>query len=819
MLWDIGFGGNAMKGQVFSDEEIQDAFHLAYILHPNMAVAYSVALDAIDRYFLQERLQKRRPIAKQPFKIQLSDSALLQTSVYLASDFWERDQERLLPRKHPYYKPNVNDLIVRYVKFLIWETMERSSSHVAVGIGSFLYTYRTSEINNLAPDHFKDDNIRRIKAGIINAIRKRFEQHNIVPDDSPYLITRIPTGAERELIYNSLTALAPWVVEHASSSSTGRPVLDTYFGYESEKSEWERNHALIDLGCAGLRLLIHEFNAGSPRESNMSLDDPDGKLEIPDFGPNWDSAGNGGRFHPPSLSATEFISLRRSLEQNQRRREAYRPGRIRIIVDGKEQILKLGNSIDSEEFTVPSSASYIELYGDDSSGELLLAVVSLTKVDFDQDKEVEIPIEFTDEPVFSLFITQDSEDKDSFSVKLHCKTLTPVVSELNNQPNNKEGKPSNSELAATTKNKYFQSPSWTPATPLRRLLWSFAGAESQILEQEACATERSKYSLIGTCVLISSAVAAAAGAYAFSFIVGSSSLAITLGLIWGLLILTLDRFLVLNTTPAAHANLGNRVHHLLTHIAPRLVLATVVGVLVAEPLLLRLFRDEIKYQVEVERQGHLLQAKKNAGGLFSEIDNLEERIGLLEDEVKKRQDYRNEIYQQMISEREGTGLTGRSGEGPFVAQRLQQLRNVEYEIYDLRRKNEKQVETYHERLAYLNKEKDKELERMTASVAQSNGLLSHLSALASLKESNSVVQQARWFLLFLFVLIEAMPLLMKLSFSRGLYESMLESTVEYNYQRYLQELETRPEKEVEEKIEDLKNVVNFYARSRATQHP
>jgi Domain of unknown function (DUF4407) len=805
-----------MRRQVFSDKEIQGAFHLAYLLHPNMAVAYSIALDAIDRYFLQKRLQERRPKAKkQPFKNQLSDPALLQTSLYLASDLWERDQERLLPRKTPYYKPDVNDLIVRYVKFLIWETMERSSSYVAVGIGSFLYTYRTSEINNLAPDHFKDDNIRRIKAGIINAIRKRFEQHNIAPEDSPFLITRVPTDSERALVHGALTSFAPWVIEHASASSAGAPILEIYFGYESEKSEWERNHALIDLGCAGLRLLIQEFNANSSRENDMRLDNPDEKLEIPDFGPHLETDKKGDRFNPPALSETELISLRRSLEQNQRRRESYRPGRVRICVDGKEQTVVWQN-LTCEEFTVPSSASYIEVYGDDPSGELLLAVVPLTNLDFEYHEEIEIPIEYCDELVFSVFVTESSEGNGKFSVRVQDKNLSQT--ELDNQPI-RETKASSAESTAASTRKHFQSTSWTSPTPLRRLLWFFAGAESQILEQEVCRTERSKYSLIGTSVLISSAVAAVGGGYALYLVLEVPSLAVVLGLIWSLLILTFDRFLVLNTRRADEAsNFVHRVRHFLTHFAPRFLLASVVALLIAEPLLLRLFRGEIRYQVEVQRQGHLLAVTENAKHLFPEIADLDGKIDHLESEIRKKQDYRDSMYQQIISEREGTGGTGKMGAGPVLRERLQQLRNVEYEIDTLRWKNEKLVDNYRERLTYFNGEKDKEIKRMSASVAQSDGLLSHLSALASLKASNKTVQQVSWLLLLLIILVEAMPILMKVSFAKGLYESILESTVRYNYERYEQELATRPEKEVEEKIEDLKNVVNFYARSRVAQH-
>jgi hypothetical protein len=803
-----------MAGQVFSNEEIQNAFRLAYILHPNMAVAYSVALDAVDRFFLQKRLQGRRPKAKnQPFKNLLSDPALLQTSIYLASDSWERDQERLLPRRTPFYKPNVNDLIARYVKLLVWKTMEHNCTHVAVGIGSFLYTYRTAEIKHLAPDHIKDDNIRRIKAGIISDIRNRFEQYNIAPDDSSHIITRAPTNYERELVYSSLTSFAPWVAEHAPPSSDNTPVLETYFGYESRKSEWERNHALIDFGCAGLRLLIQEFNASGSREDEMLLENPDEKLRVPDFGTSFDSGGSDDRFTPPSLSETELISLRRALAQNERRRELYRPGRVRVNVDGKEQILTWKNSTACEEFTASASASYIEVYGDDPSGELLLAVVPLTKLELEHDEEVEIPIEHDDELMFSLFIARDSESDGDFSVRLRHKNSSRETSDLDAQSND-ETKSFKATWAGADKKEYLQSPSWAPTTPLRRLLWLFAGAESRILEQEVCVTERSKYSLIGTGVLISSMTAAIAGGYALFLMLGSFSLAITFGLIWGVVILTFDRFLVLSTKRAIDGGPAYRVRHFLTHIVPRLLLASVMAIIFTEVSLLSLFRAEVKAQVAVQNQEVLLKVKENAKGVFSEIDDLEKKISQFHNEIKERAAYRDYLYREVVRERDGASGTRMYGEGPVVAERLRQLRRAEVELDELGRRNGEQIDSYNARLKSLNAEKDKELARVSDAVAQSNGLLSQLSALARLKDSNRIVQEVSWLVMLLVIMLEVMPIIMKLSFAKGLYEEVLGSAIVYNFERYKQELATRPEREVEEKIEDLKNVVNFYSQSR-----
>jgi hypothetical protein len=428
-----------MKGQLFSDEELQSAFRLAYVLHPKKTVAYSVTLDAIERYFEQKKLQEKRPkanaryferkilqkkslkVKNQPFKNVLSNAALLQTSVYLASDLWEKDQESKSPSKNPTYKPNVNDLIVRYIKFLVRQTMERNSSYVAVGIGSLLYTYRTAEITKIAPDYFKDDNIRRIKSGIIDKIRERFEQHDIAPKEFSCLNTKQPTDFERKLVQNSLIAFAPWVTKHA-----GAQLLETYFDYGSQKTEWERNHALIDFGCAGLQRLIQEYNAVF-REDNMQLENPDEKLEIPDFGASL-SYDDDDRFNPPPLSETELMSLRRAFEQIQRRRELYRPGHLRVSVDGKEQILNWLDSGACEAFNIDSDALYLEVYGNDSSGDLLLSVIPFQRLDFDKNEEIEFSIEKGDATIFNLLIAKSKENE--FSVKLQSVSQTSLWERL-----------------------------------------------------------------------------------------------------------------------------------------------------------------------------------------------------------------------------------------------------------------------------------------------------------------------------------------------------------------------------------------------------
>lgn len=68
----------------------------------------------------------------------------------------------------------------------------------------------------------------------------------------------------------------------------------------------------------------------------MKLDNPN--PGIPRFNRGDDYDSNGGessdRFNPFPLSSDEIIYLKNSLNQDQRRRRFYRPGLLRVYVEG-----------------------------------------------------------------------------------------------------------------------------------------------------------------------------------------------------------------------------------------------------------------------------------------------------------------------------------------------------------------------------------------------------------------------------------------------------------------------------------------------------
>jgi hypothetical protein len=267
---------------MLTDDVLEKRYTLAHCLHPDAGVALSVTLEACDRITLLRRIQDRHT---GQYRHRLPEACLPQYCVYLASHARERAQECPRPGKDPRYRPTPDDYLVRYIKALIWWTMDRNACHVAVALGCFLYGYQPSEIVSLAPEIFSHNNIRRVKRRLAHQIQARFRCANTVVGEHTTLGTRPPTAHERQLVHDALALFTPWGVPHIPAPSPDRSLLETHFDGVFTRSDWERIHALIDPTCAGLPRLIREYNESFPGESSARLRDPDHALEVPCFNP------------------------------------------------------------------------------------------------------------------------------------------------------------------------------------------------------------------------------------------------------------------------------------------------------------------------------------------------------------------------------------------------------------------------------------------------------------------------------------------------------------------------------------------------------
>src|SRR5689334_8430677 len=81
-------------------------------------------------------------------------------------------------------------------------------------------------------------------------------------------------------------------------------------------------------------------------------------------------------------------------------------------------------------------------------------------------------------------------------------------------------------------------------TRLKRFFIICSGAEPSILDDPRCLTDRTKYAAIGATVLSTAVLASLSGGYAMYKTFQSGPKAVALGLLWGIIIFNLDRYIV-----------------------------------------------------------------------------------------------------------------------------------------------------------------------------------------------------------------------------------------------------------------------------------
>jgi hypothetical protein len=121
-----------------------------------------------------------------------------------------------------------------------------------------------------------------------------------------------------------------------------------------------------------------------------------------------------------------------------------------------------------------------------------------------------------------------------------------------------------------------------------------AGIDGASLQQSLTG-DHLKYASIGALVLMTAMFAGLSSAYAVFTVFEKSWAAVFCGALWGFMILNLDR-LLLATFPKCQRRWLQALH-----LGPRLLLALLIGITIAHPLMLRLFEAEILDQV---RQDH-----------------------------------------------------------------------------------------------------------------------------------------------------------------------------------------------------------------------
>lgn len=170
---------------------------------------------------------------------------------------------------------------------------------------------------------------------------------------------------------------------------------------------------------------------------------------------------------------------------------------------------------------------------------------------------------------------------------------------------------------------------------MKRAFFWLSGAGTETLER--CPNwEQRKYVAFGATVLVPCAFAFIACAYALSTITDKPNVIYPVAGVWAFIILTIDRALLAGYRPYLS------IFRKLSQFSLRLVVAILMGITIAHPLVLLLFRDTISSVVETDRASEIEVVR---AGFDGEKEKVRQRIGGIDKALADQRLRWNESFQ------------------------------------------------------------------------------------------------------------------------------------------------------------------------------
>jgi hypothetical protein len=354
------------------------------------------------------------------------------------------------------------------------------------------------------------------------------------------------------------------------------------------------------------------------------------------------------------------------------------------------------------------------------------------------------------------------------------------------------------------------------ANLMKRFFWFCSGADISILRTWDCSTEHNTYAGIGTTIFLTAVLASLSGGYALWTVFQSYPYAITFGILWGILIFNLDRYIVMSLHKS-RGGFGAFFRQVAT-ASPRLLLALLIASVITVPLELKIFEREIIDQLERNHQRTLNEDIQSIEQKYSEIADLEKQNTTLTEAITGKEGQRNEAFQEVQGEALGNRGTGIRGAGPVWRQKTKFLAQLEQELSDLRSQNNAQIQRNHARIGELKKARETEIAQKAVVLQEANGLLARLNVLHDLIKEQTTTAIAFVLLAAMFVVIETAPVVVKLLAKYGPYDAIVEqkeTAVTLAEQRKMAEIPDKLQREStnESAIDDV--VHNFVVQQFA----
>jgi len=293
---------------------------------------------------------------------------------------------------------------------------------------------------------------------------------------------------------------------------------------------------------------------------------------------------------------------------------------------------------------------------------------------------------------------------------------------------------------------------------LNQFFWMCSGSDTDILKTSSKA-EQLKYAGIGGTVFFTAVMAFIASSYALFTVFDNYYTAIFFGLVWGLLIFNLDRFIV-STIKKSDSKWKE-----IWQATPRIILAIIIAVVISKPLEIKIFEKEINQVLLTQKNELTLANKAQIANQFSPgIKTLQNEISGLKQEIETKETETNALYETYIAEAEGRKGTKLLGKGPVYAEKREKHDAALAELHQIKTENKAKIAEKEAQIINLTKQQTTQITATQPIINGFDGLMARINALEKLPWLPS------FFIFLLFLAIETSPILAKLIASKGEYD-------------------------------------------------
>ena len=310
-----------------------------------------------------------------------------------------------------------------------------------------------------------------------------------------------------------------------------------------------------------------------------------------------------------------------------------------------------------------------------------------------------------------------------------------------------------------------------------------AGPDPEDLRDSAL--ERTRYSVMGMSVCVTSMFATGAVPAALTLATGRfNPIFLVFGVIWGFFVFNLDRWVIsitdyksfrpdLSTTQFEGAAFWFRK---LALLIIRLAIATFIGLSISEPVIMLIYGTEIIAQVHKDQAAQRAQAATlvNKDPKYGpELQPYQTALNAAATAKQQAQAAVNKANAALDAEEGGAGGTHSVGVGPRSAERRADLNRANAELRDATTTFNQAQQAYNKELGTIAAEKAADLASRVKAIDVTPGLLGREQALSELARQYQSVNDARWVLRGLILLIDVSPVLLKMASPGSVYERLL----------------------------------------------